>query len=182
MARSNRNLNVTLTQEQFDNLLASRDSQAPRATRPTIGLDSSEEDWRLFNFQWGRYKTSARLTPTAAADQLLSSCSPELERRLFNLRGTSLSTITEEDLLQQIKSVAVRGLHTAVHRRQFHSMRQGEGEDLAQFVAKLRAKAALCDFTVIAHRPLAESREPGPLSYEDDVMYPNTTSRWTAQH
>ena len=170
MARSNRNLNVTLTQEQFDNLLASRDSQAPRATRPTIGLDSSEEDWRLFKFQWGRYKASARLAPTAAADQLLSSCSPELERRLFNLRGTSLSTITEEDLLQQIKSVAVRGLHKAVHRRQFHSMRHGEGEDLAQFVAKLRAKAALCDFSVIAHRPLAESREPGPLSYEDDVM------------
>ena len=49
-------------------------------------------------------------------------------------------------------------------------MRQGEGEDLAQFVARLRAKAALCDFNVMAHRPLADSREPGPLSYEDDVL------------
>ena len=49
-------------------------------------------------------------------------------------------------------------------------MRQGEGEDLAQFLAKLKAKAALCDFSVIAHRPLAESDEPGPLSYEEDVL------------
>ena len=170
MARSKRNSNITLTQEQFDTLLASRETQAPRAPRPTIGLDASEEDWRLFIFQWGRYKNSARLTPTAAADQLLSACSPELERRLFNLRGTSLSTIAEEELLRQIKSVAVRGLHTAVHRRQFHSMRQGEGEDLAQFVARLRAKAALCDFNIMAHRPVADSTEPGPLSYENDAL------------
>ena len=143
MARSHRTATITLTQEQFDNLLASREPQAPRTPRPTIGLDASEEDWRLFTFQWRRYKTSTRFTPTAAVDQLLSACSPELERRLFNLRGTSLSTITEDNLLQENKSVAMRGLHTAVHRREFHSMRQGEGEDLAQFVARLRAKGPL---------------------------------------
>ena len=170
MARSHRNATVTLTQEQFDALLASRDVPAPRTPRPSISLDASEEDWRLFTFQWTRYKNSTRLTPTAAADQLLSACSAELERRLFHLRGTSLSAITEDELLKQIKAVAVRGLHTAVHRRQFHSMRQGEGEDLAQFVARLKAKAALCDFKVIAHRPLPDSTEPGPLSYEDDAL------------
>ena len=170
MARSNSASLITLTQEQFQALLSSREPQAPKVCRPTIGLDASEEDWRLFSFQWGRYKSSTRLTSAQAAEQLLSACSPELERRLFNLRGSSLATVSEGDLLTQIKSVAVRGLHTAVHRRQFHSMHQGEGEDLSQFVGRLRAKAALCDFNVTAHRPVAGSREPGPLSYEDDVM------------
>ena len=163
---------ITLTDVQFRALLT-RDisSNTPRACRPTVSLDASDEDWRLFLFQWERYNTASNLTgDQVIRHELLSACSPDLERQLFHLRGTTLNQSSEDDLLAQIKAVAVRGLHTAVHRSQFHAMRQAQGEDVTHFVSRLRSKAALCDFSVTAHRPHEESTEPGPISYEEDVL------------
>ena len=163
---------ITLTDVQFRNLLTRESSSnAPRVCRPTVSLDASDEDWRLFLFQWERYKAAAALTKDETVrHELLSACSPDLERQLFHLRGTTLNVLSESDLLAQIKAVAVRGLHTAVHRSQFHALRQAQGEDITHFVSRLRSKAALCDFSVIAHRPHAASTEPGPISYEEDVL------------
>ena len=162
---------ITLTDEQFQALLTRGHGPARLSvSRPQIGLDANDEDWRLFKFQWDRYKSTAGLTQNDTSQELLSACSSELEKRLFQLRGPSLTKNTEEELLTHIKSVAVQALHTAVHRRQFHELRQHEGEDITQFVARLRSKAAMCEFHVLAHRPNADSTEPGPLSYEDDVL------------
>ena len=165
---------ITLTDSQFRALLT-RDNNShtstTRACRPTVALDASDEDWRLFLFQWERYKTTAGLSGEQVIRQeLLSACSSDLERQLFHLRGTALNQSNESDLLAQIKAVAVRGLHTAVHRSQFHALRQAQGEDITHFVSRLRSKAALCDFSVTAHRPHEASTEPGPISYEEDVL------------
>ena len=54
---------ITLTDVQFRNLLTREgSSNAPRVCRPTVSLDASDEDWRLFLFQWERYKAAAALT------------------------------------------------------------------------------------------------------------------------
>ena len=162
---------ITLTDAQFQALLT-RGHGPSRSTipRPQIGLDANDEDWRLFKLQWDRYTSSAGLTQDGITQELLSACSPELEKRLFQLRGPSLTKNSEDQLLTHIKSVAVQALHTAVHRRQFHELRQFEGEDITQFAARLKSKAALCEFHVQAHRPHADSQEPGQLSYQDDVL------------
>ena len=162
---------ITLTDAQFQALLTRGQGPAKsNIPRPQIGLDATDEDWRLFKFQWDRYKSAAGLAGDGVTQELLSACSSELEKRLFQLRGPSLTNNSEEELLTHIKSMAVQALHTAVHRRQFHELRQFEGEDITQFVARLRSKAALCEFYVNAYRPHAGSQEPGPLSYEDDVL------------
>ena len=112
---------ITLTDAQFQALLARGNGPGPARVsipRPQIGLDATDEDWRLFKFQWDRYKTSAGLITANTAQELLSACSSELEKRLFQLRGTSLTNNSEQELLAHIKSVAVQALHTAVHRRQ----------------------------------------------------------------
>ena len=165
---------ITLTEAQFNILLARGNPHSTNTTkvlRPTVTLDASDEDWRLFLFQWNRFKTATGISSDESIrNELLSTCSPELEKQLFHLRGTSLSQLSETELLAQIKAVAVRGLHTAVHRSQFHALRQTQGEDVTHFVSRLRSKAALCDFSVVAHRPHDESTEPGPVSYEEDVL------------
>ena len=168
---------ITLTQEQLQHLLNPHDTdlsnsvRTQRPTRPSIQTDTTDEDWRLFIFQWQRYKSQCRLTaPSAIRDELLSTCSQDLERQLFNLCGTGLNVLTETQLLDQIKEVAVRGLNVEVHRHQFHAMRQSQGEDITQFVSRLRAKASLCAFSVMAFRPNEGSEEAGPVSYEEDAL------------
>ena len=51
-------------------------------------------------------------------------------------------------MLQQIRLVAVKGLHKEVYRQNFYSMRQKEGESITHFIARLRAQAKFCEFTV----------------------------------
>ena len=142
-----------------------------RPSRPSIQPDTTDEDWRLFLFQWQRYKNQCQLKSTSAIrDELLSTCSQDLEKQLFNIAGAGLNRLTEEQLLDQIREVAVRGLNVEVHRHQFHAMRQSQGEDITQYVSRLRSKASLCSFAVTAHRPTEESQCPGPISYEEDAL------------
>ena len=78
-----------------------------------------------------------------------SACTPERNRLLFKLIGPkALNTATEEHLLQQIRFVAVKGLHKEVHRQNFHSMKQKEGESITHFPARLHAQAKFCEFMV----------------------------------
>lgn len=77
------------------------------------------------------------------------ACSKEVNRLLFDLVGPkALKLATEEQLLQHIRLIVVRGLHKEVHRHRFHNMRQHEWEGLTQFLAKLQAQARFCNFTV----------------------------------
>lgn len=109
-------------------------------------------------------------SPSVVRDELISTCSPELEKQLFHMAGIDLNSFSEVQLLDQIREVAVRGLSVEVHRHQFHSLRQSQGEDVTQFISRLRSKASLCSFSVMAHRPTAESLTPGSVSYEEDVL------------
>ena len=82
---------------------------------------------------------------------LRESCSPEINRLLFQFVGKidlDNEALTEERLLEYIKSVAVRSIHTEVHRWHFSQIIQQDCEPVAKFVGRLKAQAALCDFKV----------------------------------
>ena len=135
---------ITLTDAQFQALLnRGHVSAGSKIPRPQIGLEVNDEDWRLFLFQWDRYKSTTWTAQSDTAQELLSACPPELEKRLFQLRGPNLTKNSEGELLKHIRTVLVLTLHTAAHRKQFHELRQFDGEDITQFVARLRSKAAL---------------------------------------
>ena len=57
----------------------------------------------------------------------------------------TLNSTTEEQLLQHIRLVVVRGLHKEVYQQNFHSMRQEE-ESIMHFVVRLWTQAILCEF------------------------------------
>ena len=69
---------------------------------------------------------------------------------LFQLLGPeTLNIAKEEQLLHQIRLVAVKGLHKEVHRRTFHNIRQQEGKGITHYLAKLQSlssgkAAAVC--------------------------------------
>ena len=139
-------------------------SKTKSPDRPEISEDSSDSDWSLFTFEWLRYK---RATNTSSAsrirDELLNCCKPSLRSRLYQMVGERLNTLSEEALLEQIRAIAVLTVHKVVHRVEFSRIKQDDGESVAHFVSRLKAKASLCDFTIVAEGP-------GRVSYEDDMV------------
>ena len=140
-----------------------------RPERPSIGLDITDGEWALFLDTWTRYKTICGLEdPAVIRNELRATCTPEANRLLFELIGPErLNSASEENLLQQIRLVTVKGLHKEVHRHEFHSMRQKEGESVTHFLARLRGQAKFCEF----HVKCPNDQNCGQqVDYSDDMV------------
>ena len=157
----NNNLNITVDQLQQIMQAAitavnaqpgSNDGARPRLKapeRPDVDLGFSETQWAFFEDEWKLYKRRAALTPAQINDELRSCCSKELRKTLFDFVGTTaIDNYTEAELLLKIKQTAVIRKNKAVHRKEFYEIVQAPDEQLNRFVAKLKAKAERCNFTM----------------------------------
>ena len=143
---------------------AASPSSTKSPERPELSEESSDSDWSLFKFEWQRYKRATNISnESRVRDELLNCCKPALRSRLYQMVGEQLSTLSEQALLEQIQAVAVLTVHKVVHRVEFSKIRQDEGESKAHFVSRLKAKASLCAFNVVA-------KAPGNVSYENDMV------------
>ena len=116
--------------------------------RPTIDADCSDNRWIIFRDAWARYKEMASLTSASEIrNELRSACSEKINEMLFNFAGPdALNNATENELMNHIKTVAVRAVHPEVYRQQFFTMRQTDGESVTNFISRLKAQAMLCAF------------------------------------
>ena len=81
--------------------------------------------------------------------ELRTACSQDVYRLLFEyVEATSLNAATKSDLLEHIKSVAVKCTHKEVDRMKFFRLSQMDGETITQYVARLLSQAVLCQFKV----------------------------------
>ena len=79
-------------------------------------------------------------------DELIECCTKQVNTRMVQMHGLgSLGSCNEDQLLGLIKAIAVRG----VHRTEFQSMHQQQGELYQAYVAKLKAKAELCQYLMV---------------------------------
>jgi len=124
----------------------------PRPIRPIIEEGVDDFGWNLFLDKWQRYK---QMTGVEGAREvcleLRDSCSPEVNRMLFEFIGADKlndTHLTEEILLKDIKAVAVRSIHKEVHRWHFNQIAQDDSEKVTKFVGRLKAQAILCDYNV----------------------------------
>lgn len=145
--------------------------------RPSIDIDTTESEWLVFHDNWSRFKRMSHITArTDIIDNLRQCCTPQLNRRLFDMKGpTTLDAATEENLLSWLKDIAVKGLHMEVHRTGFVSLRQKQGELTNAYLAKLKSKATLCEFHVQAPAQCNDNtcnctNHGLVLSYEDDMV------------
>ena len=158
---------IQLTQEQFQQLLGqlnvgnnagstadatTTSSKSVKPTRPSIDIDTSEGEWALFDDEWARFKQMAKLVvDDEIRDNLRQCCTPQLNKRLFDVKGAAtLNVASEQDLLSWIKEIAVKGVHKEVHRTQFVHCKQKQGEGLNSYYGRLKAESSLCDFRVPA--------------------------------
>ena len=119
-----------------------------RMSRPAAELGMSETTWRDYWGRWKSYKRSTKLAGQDIIDQLVESCSDALRLDLRSELGDELYGRTEEDLLKAMKNMAVRESNPMVHRNRMRSMKQGEAEQMRNYIAKLRESAIDCNFAV----------------------------------
>ena len=122
-----------------------------KVRRPVIRAGLSDGEWSYILDAWLRYKRISNLNSAPQERicmELRASCEPALDKLLFDLFGNLLDNVDENQLLEYIKKAAVVSIHKEVHRQTFFRMVQGENESVNTFIAKLKAQAALCDFTV----------------------------------
>ena len=119
-----------------------------RQKKPSAGLEMSEAKWRDFENQWARYKRSSGVSGQDIVDDLVLCMSDELRLEITSELGDSLEAISEKDLMEAIKRMAVLVSNPMVHRNQMKDHRQGESEKIRSFVARLREAAIDCKFEV----------------------------------
>ena len=131
----------------------------------------------MFEDQWARFKRMAKLTVIEEIrDNLRQCCSPQLNKRLFDVKGAAtLNAASEEDLLSWIKEIAVKGVHTEVHRTQFVHCKQKQGESLNSYHGRLKSESKLCDFRVPAPASCSVdtctcANHGMQISYQDDMV------------
>lgn len=108
---------------------ATQGGRVKRLDRPVIDGDATDSDWAMFIDSLDRYKTMTKISdPVEIRNELRSTCSPVINKLLFDFVGAStLNSCTEQQLLAHIKLVAVKGVHKEVHRQNFHSLQQSPG-------------------------------------------------------
>ena len=116
--------------------------------RPEIKLDSTAEDWEEFTVSWNQYKEEYDLTGAGLIRQLIACCSEEMRQSLSRLTGGKQFTLSETQLLAQMKNIAVRFQNPAVFVQQFLSLSQQQDEGVRHYLTRLRGLASRCNFTV----------------------------------
>ena len=115
-------------------------------TRPEINMDTSERDWRFFLAEWEDYKRATAVTGVAVLDELWSCMASDLKKLAFD-QGGKIALVTEQLMLDRIKSLAVTVLHSAVHTVHLHDSKQLAEESTKAFAARVRGTAASCELT-----------------------------------
>ena len=146
----------------------SNQCKVKKPDRPTINGGLDDRDWALFMDSWIRYKTMVNLTDLGLTRmELRSACSEDVNKLLFEYVGsTALDTCSENQLLEHIKSVAVKSVHKEVHQVAFNKMIQNPGESVTNYVARLKAKAFLCGFEVTC----TDHETPVTISYAEQMV------------
>ena len=116
---------------------------APRMekfTRPKLELKDgmvSEEDWEFFLHNWAEYKRLA--DPGTHSREILGLSLGEVAGRVFNRVGsTTYDKLTEQELLSEAKSLAVKRRNKLVNRIKLAGMIQGGDETITSYETRLK--------------------------------------------
>ena len=140
-------------------------AETPR--RPVINTsNTTQEKWSYFLAKWDRYKTMTNLHESQVAAQLLECCEDDLQLALHRSLGQKLNTMSEEELLIQIKNLAVPKRSTLIERNVMRGMIQEENEDIEHYAARLKGQAEMCNYVVTCTKPACNT----VISYVDDEI------------
>ena len=121
--------------------------------RPTIDSGSPLEMWTFFLSRWSRYKKINEIQDESIPCQLLECLEEGLLLDLHRNYGSTLDTMQEQQLLAEIKRLAVKTESTIISRVNMRRMTQDHQEDIRHFAARLRGQATLCEYLIACPSP-----------------------------
>jgi len=102
-----------------------------------------------FERQWKRYKRSSNLKDAQQIrDQLMACCQEELAEDLGNLFGEQLDIKEENELLQEMRRLAVETQNHLVNIVRMRAMVQDRDEPVRTYLPRLKGGAGVCNLTV----------------------------------
>ena len=122
-------------------------AKAEKVRRPVITSSGTSEEWSYFNQRWLEYKAATRLTGPDVIYQLLECCDEALRKDLSR-SFSNLTSCSEDTLLSNIKSLAIRQENIMVARMQLQQMHQDRDEPARTFAARIKGQAGVCQFDV----------------------------------
>ena len=137
---------------------------AEKVRRPTIEPGISLERWTYFVSRWTRYKRLSGRTGDTVTAHLLECCDEELLLDLHRNNGDTLDTMSEDNLIAEVKRLAVHGESQIISRVNLRKMCQDHQENIRHYSARVKGQAALCNYTVKCHSCEA------PVSYADEEI------------
>ena len=139
-------------------------AKVERPARPTIKQGMSETSWNFFLHEWKRYTRQTGIKEATLIDELWSCMDTELRELAFN---EGFEAASEEDLLANIKSLAVTILHPSVHVVALHRMQQQDGESIKAFGARVKGTAKNCNLTKLCTKIGCDQQVP----YLEETAY-----------
>ena len=102
--------------------------RAPKIDRPRISAGSSEEIWNTFLQRWVMFKRGTGLDGAEAVQHLFHCCEDDLGDALLKAHPDAV-TGNENDLMANIKKMAVIPVAVCVRRAELLGTRQDHGEN-----------------------------------------------------
>ena len=125
-------------------------SKQEKIPRPTISSGISQQDFKFFRGEWTRYKRCSGIKDAdIIRDQLMYCPDESLRKHVCRSLGDRVDTISEEELLEEIKKLAVERQSNIINTVALMSATQERDEGIRQFAARLRGLALVCDLSVI---------------------------------
>ena len=116
--------------------------------RPSIDVDTTAEAWNDFYMAWLQYKDEYGLTGQAITRQLYACCTTELATSLSRTTGGAHFTLSEAQLVEHMKGLAVRYQNPAVHVQEFLGLSQQHDEGVRHYLSRLKGVASRCSFEI----------------------------------
>ena len=122
-------------------------SKAPPLDRPKLEPGTSLADWNFFSSRWTSFKTASDVPPDKVVHQLLGSLDTDLQRLLYR-ENNKPENLSEKDLLELLKKIAVKPENIWCAREKMHTMTQDTGEPVSNWSARLKGQGRLCGYTL----------------------------------
>ena len=113
---------------------------------PSFTEEMSSTNFRTALSDWTSYKSINPLAATKAVDLLYSCCTDSVRKVIINTIP-KFRELSEEAFTKQIKAIVTVHINPWTHRIKFTDMMQENNETIQQYVARLKAAAADCEYT-----------------------------------
>ena len=157
------------------NPVAQHHRRPPKVDRPKLMDNIGEESWNAFSQDWEMFVRANSIHEDDKVIQLFSCCDAELKAKV-TASCNDVFTKSVRELLTLLKDLAVIPVAVSVKRTELLQMHQDAGENIKNFLSRVKGKAINCGFRVeCTHAHAAPAGQNVPpehvfVNYTDEML------------